>query len=39
MDAGYADTRRIYEAVGLAPVHEFDKLDWDGPTLIMVKNL
>lgn len=38
-DAGYADTRRFYQAVGFAPMHEFDKLDWDGPTLIMIKSL
>lgn len=38
-DDGYADTRAFYTAMGFAPVHEFDHLDWDGPTLLMIKSL
>lgn len=38
-DDGYADTRAFYTAIGFAPVHEFDHLDWDGPTLLMIKSL
>jgi len=36
---GYAATRAFYAAVGFSPVHEFTGLDWDGPTLIMIKQL
>lgn len=38
-DAGYAATRSFYRALGFSPMHEFDGLDWDGPTLIMIKRL
>lgn len=38
-DAGYAATRAFYRRVGFAPVHEYDGLDWDGPTLVMIKPL
>ena len=38
-DEHYATTRAFYRAVGFAPMHEFDRLDWDGPTLILVKKL
>lgn len=38
-DPGYASTRSFYRALGFAPMHEFDGLDWDGPTLIMIKRL
>lgn len=38
-DEGYAETRAFYTAMGFSPVHEFDRLDWDGPTLLMIKNL
>jgi len=37
--AGYAATRAFYRAVGFSPMHEFEGLDWDGPTLIMIKHL
>lgn len=37
--AGYASTRGFYTAVGFSPMHEFEGLDWDGPTLIMIKSL
>ncbi|MFT4217002.1 MAG: GNAT family N-acetyltransferase [Micropruina sp.] len=37
--AGYAATRAFYRAVGFAPMHEFDGLDWAGPTLVMIKSL
>ena len=36
---GYAATRAFYAAVGFSPMHEFENLDWDGPTLIMIKHL
>lgn len=38
-DPGYAATRAFYRRSGFAPMHEFDGLDWDGPTLIMIKAL
>lgn len=38
-DEGYAATREFYAALGFLPVEEVDNLDWDGPTLIMVKPL
>nr|WP_281363934.1 GNAT family N-acetyltransferase [Microbacterium immunditiarum] len=38
-DAGYAATRAFYDSVGFTPMHEFHKLDWDGPTLILIKTL
>lgn len=38
-DEGYAATRAFYEARGFLPLQEVDGLDWDGPTLIMVKML
>jgi GNAT superfamily N-acetyltransferase len=36
---GYADTRAFYGAIGFTPLHEFDGLEWDGPTLVMIKAL
>lgn len=39
VDEGYAATRSFYRTMGFSPMHEFDGLDWDGPTLIMVKRL
>lgn len=36
---GYAETRAFYEALGFLPMHEFTGLDWDGPTLVLVKPL
>ncbi|WP_439592401.1 GNAT family N-acetyltransferase [Microbacterium sp.] len=38
-DPGYAATRSFYLSLGFAPMHEFDGLDWDGPTLILIKRL
>ena len=38
-DAGYAATRAFYSARGFLPLQEIRDLDWDGPTLIMVKVL
>lgn len=38
-DAGYEATRAFYRAVGFAPIQELNNLDWDGPTLIMIKSL
>ncbi|AXH94793.1 N-acetyltransferase [Ornithinimicrobium avium] len=38
-DEGYAATRAFYEARGFLPLQEVDGLDWDGPTLVMVKPL
>jgi GNAT superfamily N-acetyltransferase len=37
--AGYAATRAFYESLGFVPVHELELVDWNGPTLIMVKPL
>lgn len=36
---GYAATRAFYRAVGFSPMHEFNGLDWDGPTVVMIKAL
>lgn len=38
-DAGYAASRAFYAARGFIPVEEVHGLDWDGPTVIMVKPL
>lgn len=38
-DQGYAATRAFYEARGFLPLQEVEGLDWDGPTLILVKTL
>lgn len=36
---GYAATRAFYESIGFTAMHEFEGLDWDGPTLVYVKAL
>ena len=36
---GYAATRAFYERVGFIPLHEFEGIDWDGPTLVLVRPL
>lgn len=38
-DEGYAATRAFYLARGFLPLEEREQLDWDGPTLILVKPL
>lgn len=38
-DEGYTATRAFYEARGFLPLEEVEGLDWDGPTVIMVKPL
>lgn len=38
-DEGYAATRAFYAARGFVPLQELDRLDWDGPTLVLVKPL
>lgn len=38
-DEGYAATRAFYAARGFLPLEEVEGLDWDGPTVIMVKPL
>lgn len=38
-DEGYAATRAFYAARGFLPLEEREGLDWDGPTVIMVKPL
>lgn len=38
-DAGYAATRAFYRGLGFTPIHEYDRLDWDGPTLVLIKQL
>lgn len=35
----YARTRAFYRAMGFYPLEEHNKLDWDGPTLIPVRQL
>jgi GNAT superfamily N-acetyltransferase len=39
VDEGYARTRAFYRAVGFIPIQEFTGIDWDGPTLVLVKPL
>lgn len=38
-DEGYAATRAFYVSAGFSPMHEFQNLDWEGPTLILIKSL
>lgn len=38
-DEGYAATRAFYAARGFLPLQEHERLDWDGPTLVLVKPL
>lgn len=38
-DPGYDATRAFYRALGFARIHEYMKLDWDGPTLVLIKPL
>ncbi|WP_114905479.1 GNAT family N-acetyltransferase [Ornithinimicrobium murale] len=38
-DQGYAATRAFYAARDFLPLEEFQGLDWDGPSLLMVKPL
>lgn len=38
-DQGYAATRAFYAARGFLSLEELADLDWDGPTLVMVKPL
>lgn len=35
----YARTRAFYRAVGFVPLEEHQRLDWDGPTLILLRRL
>lgn len=36
---GYAGTRAFYEGTGFLSLHELERIDWNGPTLILVKPL
>ncbi len=38
-DEGYARTRAFYVAVGFVPLTELQRIDWSGPTLILVRPL
>ncbi|MFI2564612.1 GNAT family N-acetyltransferase [Paenarthrobacter sp. NPDC018779] len=38
-DEAYAQTRAFYRRSGFLPLQEFNRIDWDGPTLILVKPL
>ena len=38
-DAGYARTREFYLAQGFVAMNELPRIDWDGPTLILVRPL
>lgn len=38
-NAAYARTRGFYQRLGFVPLQEFDRIDWDGPTLVLVKSL
>lgn len=35
----YAQTRAFYRRSGFMPLQEFQHIDWDGPTLVLVKPL
>lgn len=35
----YRKTRAFYTAMGFVPLEEHQRLDWDGPTIIMVRPL
>ena len=35
----YGRTREFYLSRGFLPLEEFDRIDWDGPTLILVMAL
>jgi GNAT superfamily N-acetyltransferase len=37
--AGYAQTREFYLALGFVALNELQRIDWSGPTLILVKPL
>ena len=37
--AGCAETRAFYRSCGFLPLEELVGIDWDGPTVIMVKSL
>jgi len=38
-DVFYARTRGFYRHLGFVPLQEFDRIDWAGPTLVLVKPL
>lgn len=38
-DEHYVATRAFYRSCGFLPVHEFEGIEWDGPTLVLVKPL
>lgn len=38
-DNAYAQTRAFYIRSGFLPLQEFNRIDWDGPTLVLVKPL
>lgn len=38
-DSAYAKTRAFYLSRGFLPLREFNNIDWDGPTLVLVKFL
>jgi hypothetical protein len=38
-DEGYAGTRGFYDGLGLVAMNELQRIDWNGPTLILVKPL
>ena len=38
-DDGYARTREFYLAQGFVAMNELPRIDWDGPTLILVRPL
>ncbi|WP_051388992.1 GNAT family N-acetyltransferase [Arthrobacter sp. 35W] len=38
-NAAYEQTRAFYRRMGFLPLQEFDRIDWDGPTLVLVMQL
>ncbi len=38
-DEAYAKSRAFYHRAGFLPLQEFERIDWDGPSLVMVRPL
>ena len=38
-DDAYAKSRAFYRRAGFLPLQEFERIDWDGPSIVMVRPL
>ncbi|UXM91600.1 GNAT family N-acetyltransferase [Paenarthrobacter sp. JL.01a] len=38
-DDAYSESRAFYRRAGFLPLQEFERIDWDGPSLVLVKPL